>query len=62
MGTSPNAGTIGLVGTVLGMLVAICTLANPIFKLHSRIDLLSYRLEQVERKLDKDLERRKGDE
>lgn len=44
------------------MLVALCTLANPIFKLHSRIDLMSYRLEQVERKLDKDLARRRNED
>lgn len=56
------SGTVGLVGAVLGMLVALCTLANPIFKLHSRIDLMSYRLEQVERKLDKDLERRRDND
>lgn len=46
---------IGSASAILGMLVAMITIANPVFKLHSRIDLLSYRIEQLERKIDREI-------
>lgn len=35
------------------MLVGVATLANPIFKLHSRIDLMEYRLSESEKRFEK---------
>lgn len=44
--------SLSAVSAAVGFLVGVITLANPIFKLHSRIDLMAYRMEQIEKKLE----------
>lgn len=43
--------SLGVVSAAVGFLVGVVTLANPLFKLHSRIDLMAYRLELLEKRV-----------